>query len=67
MLDKGGEITMKKYIKPTANIVELSVKESLSDLPSGFNKPGASDVYRKTAAYGMTVYTFNSSPKTQNS
>lgn len=57
---------MKKYIKPTANIVELSVKESLSDLPGGFNKPGASNV-RRAARYGMTVYTFNSSPKTQNS
>ena len=66
MLNKGGEITMKKYIKPTANIVELSVKESLSDLPSGFNRPGANNV-RRAATYGMTVYTLNSSPKTQNS
>ncbi len=57
---------MKKYIKPTANIVELSVKESLSDLPSGFNRPGANNV-RRAATYGMTVYTLNSSPKTQNS
>ena len=67
MLDKGGEITMKKYIKPTANIIELSVKESLSALPNGFTKPGANNVHRKTAAYGMTVYTYNTSPTTQNS
>lgn len=29
---------MKKYIKPTAEVVELSVKESLSELPAGMTK-----------------------------
>ena len=29
---------MKKYNKPTIQVVELSVKESLSDLPAQFNK-----------------------------
>jgi len=30
---------MKKYIKPTAEIIELSIKESLSDVPSAFSHP----------------------------
>ena len=58
---------MKKYIKPTANIVELSVKESLSNVPDGFNKPGARDVYRRAARYGMTVYTCSTSPQSVTS
>ncbi|MBO5008857.1 MAG: hypothetical protein J6D26_08485 [Clostridia bacterium] len=34
---------MKKYTKPTVEVVELSVKESLSALPTGFtNKMGGS-------------------------
>ena len=28
---------MKNYIKPTAEVVELSVKESLSDVPVSLN------------------------------
>lgn len=31
---------MKKYTKPTVEVVELSVKESLSSLPNGVNGIG---------------------------
>ncbi len=31
---------MKKYNKPTIQVVELSVKESLSALPKNFDKAG---------------------------
>lgn len=51
---------MKKYNKPAIQIVELSVKESLSALPTGFGSlemkklTGATyrnlSVYRKTSA-----------------
>ena len=46
---------MKKYIKPTAEVVELSVKESLSALPNGL---GIRKVTRNAAAItaAATVY-----------
>ena len=51
MLDnKGGEIIMKKYTKPTVDVVELSVKESLSALPSQLTKT------QKVGAYTVTLY-----------
>lgn len=36
----GREITMKRYTKPTVEVVELSVRESLSSLPNGVNGIG---------------------------
>lgn len=46
---------MKKYTKPMANVVELSVKESLSALPNNISK-----VQKMTIAsnvqYMTTVY-----------
>lgn len=51
---------MKKYIKPTAKIIELSVKESLSDMPNGFANPGVSRRKNAVRAYAVTAYTFNS-------
>lgn len=53
---------MKKYTKPTAKIIELSVKESLSAIPDGFKTPG---VQRRTAAglaqnYAITAYSAKS-------
>ncbi len=49
------EIEMKKYTKPMANVVELSVKESLSALPNNISK-----VQKMTIAsnvqYMTTVY-----------
>jgi len=44
---------MKKYIKPTAEVVELSVKESLSALPAGVTR-GA---FTKTQIVAATPYT----------
>lgn len=56
---------MKKYTKPTAKIIELSVKESLSSVPTGFAKPGVvrrtTDVTKK---YAITAYSYNSNMKT---
>ena len=49
------EIEMKKYTKPMANVVELSVNESLSALPNNISK-----VQKMTIAsnvqYMTTVY-----------
>lgn len=41
---------MKKYTKPTVDVVELSVKESLSALPSQLKKT------QKVGAYTVTLY-----------
>jgi len=47
---------MKKYNKPTIQVVELSVKESLSALPSKFG--GVSEMRKLTGAKynNVTVY-----------
>ena len=44
---------MKKYIKPTAKVVNLSVKESLSALPKNLKI----NTIRRTDSYVATVYT----------
>ncbi len=49
------EIEMKKYTKPMANVVELSVKESLSALPNNISKVGAIKI-AENATYLTTVY-----------
>lgn len=50
---------MKKYTKPVIEVVELSVKESLSALPSAFSKKlgtatGGSHSYRNVTIYTAT-------------
>lgn len=54
---------MKKYTKPMVEVVELSVKESLSALPSKFtNKSNFSFGMGKIGAKQMvSVYTYKSS------
>lgn len=47
------EITMKNYIKPTAQVVELSVKESLSTLPEGVTFGGFE---KRQAVLAATTY-----------
>ena len=48
---------MRKYTKPTVEVVELSVKESLSDLPGGVKvgKPELGSA--KFHAYVATLHT----------
>ena len=46
---------MKKYIKPVAEVVELTVRESLSDVPAGVNKL----TLKKVAAGAITPYNVN--------
>lgn len=48
---------MKKYIKPTAKVVNLSVKESLSALPANLRI----NTIRRTTGYVATVYSSNPS------
>ena len=49
------EIEMKKYTKPMANVVELSVKESLSALPNNISKVQKMTI-ASNAEYLTTVY-----------
>lgn len=52
---------MKKYNKPTIQIVELSVKESLSALPTKFQNGSFSMSKLKGAAYkNISIYKSNS-------
>lgn len=54
---------MKKYTKPEVSIVELSVKESLSALPSNLTKVKK---VAATATYAATVYNISDfTPTTQ--
>lgn len=46
---------MKKYTKPMANVVELSVKESLSALPNNISKVQKMTI-ASNAEYLTTVY-----------
>ena len=65
---------MKKYTKPTVEVVELSVKESLSALPSAFGGIGGDKTgfsFKMGALSGATrknvsVYTFNSKATTNS-
>ncbi len=57
---------MKKYTRPSIEVVELSVRESLSDLPTGFKG------YQPTARIGkgstyknVTIYKKTSAVKSQ--
>lgn len=52
---------MKKYNKPTIQVVELSVKESLSALPTAFTKGTFSMKKLKGAASkNISIYKSNS-------
>ena len=61
---------MKKYTRPTVEIVELSVKESLSDLPAKFggiagDKTGFSfRMGTLSSKRNVSIYTFDSGAKT---
>ena len=46
---------MKKYTKPAIEVVELSVKESLSALPNGFTRTVKSKTISE-AARTVTIY-----------
>lgn len=57
---------MKKYNKPTIQVVELSVKESLSALPASFNKAGIKMGTLGSATYkNLSIYRKNSAPAVQ--
>lgn len=61
---------MKKYTRPTVEIVELSVKESLSALPSAFggiDGKGTGFSFRMgtlSTKRNVSIYTFDSGAKT---
>ena len=56
---------MKKYTRPSVEVVELSVRESLSALPTGFKKyePKAQKV--GSAYNNVTIYKRTSAIKSQ--
>ena len=51
---------MKKYTRPSIEVVELSVRESLSDLPTGFKRytptarTGTGSTYKNVTIYKKT-------------
>ena len=51
---------MKKYTKPTVEVVELSVKESLSALPNGV-RVGRPAIANTKLAYVATMHTMKQS------
>lgn len=54
---------MKKYNKPTVEVVELSVRESLSALPSGFKSFRTSVGSGSVKGYkNVTIYSTTSVP-----
>ena len=57
---------MKKYTRPSVEVVELSVRESLSALPTGFKKyePKAQKV-GGSAYNNVTIYKRTSAIKSQ--
>ena len=54
------EIAMKNYIKPTAEVIELSVKESLSALPNNLQLRKVSRNVAVLNNIAATVYAANS-------
>ena len=55
---------MKKYNKPTIQVVELSVKESLSALPATFGKFNLTSMGKLGTAQNknLSIYRKNSTP-----
>ena len=57
---------MKKYTKPMVEVVELTVKESLSAIPAKFNTSkftlSAMGKFGTTSRKNVTVYTASSTP-----
>lgn len=47
---------MKKYTKPAIEVVELSVKEALSALPTGFGSRTVKELTIGSAAKTVTIY-----------
>lgn len=49
---------MKNYVKPEINVVELSVKETMADLPAGIKAAPESVSYKTdtTGEVPLTVY-----------
>ena len=54
---------MKKYNKPTIQVVELSVKESLSALPSAFGKVQMGKLADAKKYKNLSIYRKNSIQK----
>lgn len=57
---------MKKYTRPSVEVVELSVRESLSALPTGFKGYTPTAVEGKGSTYkNVTIYKKTSAVKSQ--
>jgi len=50
---------MKKYVKPTIDVVELSVKENMAALPAGISQTAATDVTETTTDAGIPLTVYN--------
>lgn len=47
---------MKKYTRPSIEVVELSVRESLSDLPTGFKRYQPKATIAGSTYKNVTIY-----------
>lgn len=57
---------MKKYTRPSVEVVELSVRESLSALPTGFKGYTPTAIKGAGSAYkNVTIYKKTSAVKSQ--
>lgn len=58
---------MKKYNKPTIQVVELSVRESLSDIPAAFGSKVTMGKLTDNATYkNLSIYRKTSANTTQS-
>ena len=56
---------MKKYTRPSVEVVELSVRESLSALPTGFKGYEPKAIKRGSSYKNVTIYKKTSAVKAQ--
>ena len=47
---------MKTYVKPTVDVVELSVKENMANLPAGVTTSTGTSISYNDNSYVETVY-----------
>ncbi|MBQ4527658.1 MAG: hypothetical protein II998_06275 [Clostridia bacterium] len=50
---------MKKYVKPTIDVVELSVKENMAALPAGISKTVVAGDSTGTTENGVPLTVYN--------
>ena len=57
---------MKTYVKPTVDVVELSVKENIAVLPQGVSQTSVAGVVGTYNEIATTVYDLTANASSQN-